>query len=158
MGYVMQLHTKLFGDIGYETDSVITLNDGLIGIADKKHFLLIEKEAFQPFSYLQCIDDPGLALVVINPFLVESSYNFALHEEDLRSMGIKNPDDFLMLAVVVFAARLEDVTVNLKAPLLINIHTKQGRQVILLNDDYSVSEPLLKPSTLRMRPDAVKEP
>ncbi len=154
----MRLQTRLFGEIEYTDDSVITLPEGLIGIADRKRFLLVEKEDFKPFAYLQGIDDPGLTLVVVNPLMVEAGYQYCIHDDDLREVGVSRPDDFLLLAVVVFAPRLEDVTVNLKAPLLINVRTKRGKQVILLNDDYSVSEPLLKPSTLHARPAPAREP
>jgi flagellar assembly factor FliW len=117
----------------------------LIGIPDKKKFILIEKEDFKPFGYLQSVDDPSFILIVINPLLVEKDYRYDIHKGDMEALGIKDENDFSMLAVVVFAKRIEDITVNLRAPVLFNIHTKKALQVILQNDDYSAEEPLIRP-------------
>lgn len=150
----MEITSKLFGNVEFSAESVITLDEGLIGISDKKRFLLIEKENFAPFTYFQSVDDPNLVLIVINPFLIEKNYQFYIHDDDLRSIDVQSTDDFQILAVVIFSDRIENIMVNLKAPIIINIHNKKAKQVILLNDDYGVSEPLFKPSTLLSAPGA----
>jgi flagellar assembly factor FliW len=144
----MKFKTKLFGELDYLPESVIHLEEGLIGIGDKKRFLLIESEDFKPFAYLQSLDDPTFSLVVINPLLVEQNYRFYIHDDDLRSIDITDLNQILMLALVVLASDIRHVTVNLKAPIVINIGDKRAKQVILLNDDYGMSESLIKPSTL----------
>lgn len=143
----MEIVTRLFGKITYPEESVISFPEGLIGIPQCKRFLLIENPDFMPFSYLQCLDDASLALVVINPLNVEANYQFIIDDSDLQAVGARDANDFQLLAVVVFSPQPENVRVNLKAPLLINVHSKTAKQVFLLNDDYSVAEPLLKPST-----------
>jgi len=140
----MEIISKLLGKIEFEDSNVIRFEEGLIGIPDKKSFILIEKEDFRPFSYLQCIEDPGFILVVISPMMIEKDYKFDIHKEDLKAIDIKDENDFSLLAIVIFASKVENITVNLKAPILINVHTKQALQIILQNDDYSVEEPLVK--------------
>ena len=140
----MEITSKLLGKIEFEAENIIRFDEGLIGIPEKKKFILIEKEDFKPFSYLQSVDDPTFVLVVINPLMVEQQYKFDIHKDDLRAIGIQDENDFSLFAIVIFAKRVEDITVNLKAPVLINIHTKEALQIILQNDDYSVEEPLIK--------------
>lgn len=140
----MQIQSKLLGQVDYEEEHIIHFDEGLIGIPEKKRFLLIEKEDFKPFSYLQSVDDPTFILIVVNPMLIEKEYKFSIFRGDLDAIDIKDENDFSLLSIVIFAQRPEDITVNLKAPLLINIHTKQALQVILQNDDYTVEEPLMK--------------
>ncbi|MCP5051841.1 MAG: flagellar assembly protein FliW [bacterium] len=148
----MEITSKLLGQVEFSEESIIHFEEGLIGIPGNKKFILIEKEDFLPFSYLQCVDDPSFILVVISPMLVEKEFKFNIHKEDLNAIDIKDENDFSLLAIVIFAKQVQDITVNLKAPILINIHTKQALQIILQNDDYSVEEPLIRkqPST----PDA----
>jgi flagellar assembly factor FliW len=141
----MEIQSKLFGKIEYSEENIIRFAEGLIGIPGKKNFILIEKEDFKPFGYLQSVDDPSFILIVINPLLVEKDYRFDIHKGDLEALDIKDENDFSMLAVVVFAKRIEDITVNLRAPVLFNIHTKKALQVILLSDDYTAEEPLIRP-------------
>ncbi|MDQ1349970.1 MAG: flagellar assembly factor FliW [Acidobacteriota bacterium] len=141
----MEILSKLFGKIEYSEENIIRFDEGLIGIPDKKNFILIEKEDFKPFSYLQSVDDPSFILIVINPLMVEKDYRYDIHKGDMEALDIKDENDFSLLAIVIFAKRVEDITVNLRAPVLFNIHTKKALQVILLNDDYSAEEPLIRP-------------
>lgn len=146
----MEIQSKLLGKVEFEEESLIHFEEGLIGIPEKKRFILIEKDDFKPFSYLQSVDDPSFILIVINPLMVEKEYKFDIYKDDLEALNIKDENDFSMLAVVIFAQKVEDITVNLKAPILINIHNKKGLQVILLNDDYSVEEPLIRTQPAKM--------
>lgn len=144
----MEINTKLFGTIEYTDENIIRFKEGLIGIDDKTKFILVEKDDFKPFSYLQSVDDGSFVLIVINPLMVEPDYKYSIYQDDLQAVGIRgnNADDFSLMAIVIFSNKLEDITVNLKAPILINIHNKQGKQVILQNDDYGVEEPLIRAS------------
>ncbi len=144
----MKINSRLFGEVEFSQEAIISFEDGLIGFENKKRFILIEKEDFKPFSYLQSVDDGNLLFVVINPYFVEKNYQFFIAEEDLQFLEISDSQQLLLLAIVLLAERLEDFKVNLKAPLLINIQTKRARQVILLNDDYGIDEPLIKPATI----------
>jgi flagellar assembly factor FliW len=148
----MEITSKLLGIIEYSSENIIQFDEGLIGIPDKKNFILIEKEDFKPFSYLQSVDDPSFILVVISPMMVEKEYRFDIHKDDLNAIDILSENDFSLLAIVIFAKRIENITVNLKAPILINIHTKKALQIILQNDDYSVEELLIK--SVPSKPDS----
>lgn len=140
----MQIQSKLLGNVEYAEEHIIRFDEGLIGIPEKKNFILIEKEDFKPFSYLQSVDDPTFILIVVNPMVIEKEYKFSIYREDFAAIDIKDENDFSLLAIVIFAQKVEHITINLKAPLLLNVHTKRGLQVILQNDDYSVEEPLMK--------------
>jgi len=153
----MDIATKLFGRIEYTEENVIIFAEGLIGIPEYKRFLLIENPDFKPFSYLQCLDNPNMAMVVISPLHVENNYQFIIDDTDLKAVDAKDSSDFQLLAVVIFSPQPENVRVNLKAPLLINVRNKKAKQVFLLNDDYGVAEPLLKPSTFITHTSAESE-
>jgi len=140
----MKINSKLLGEVEYSADSVIKFAEGLIGITDKKDFIFIEKEDFLPFNYLQSIDDPDFNLIVINPFFVDKDYTYSIPKDDLKSLNIKDDSDYFIVAIVVFANKIENITVNLRAPIIINIKTKEAKQVLLLNEDYDIEEPLVK--------------
>lgn len=145
----MKLVSAKLGEIEYNPESVIDFKNGLIGLENMQRFLLLEESEFSPFGHLQSLDDPGFTLIVINPFLVEPNYNFALPGEELEALGVQSTQDFMALAIVVFSPVPEQITVNLKAPLLVNIRSKQARQVLLLSDDYTVSDPLIKSGVMQ---------
>lgn len=158
----MEIISKLFGKIEYAKENIILMDEGLIGISDKKNYILIEKEDFKPFSYLQSIDDGSFILIVINPLLVEKEYKYSILQDDINALEIAelDPDSFSLLAIVIFSNRIEHITVNLKAPILVNVKTKRAKQIILLNDDYGVEEPLIRPSApdiFQVQPDSNAE-
>lgn len=144
----MKIKTTVLGEIEYDLKSIISFEEGLIGLEDKKKFILLEKDDFKPFSYLQSVDDGSLSLIVINPLLIRKNYIFKVHEDDFKTIDVEDVDDFSLYSIVVFSEDIKNMTVNLKAPILINIHSKKARQVILINDNYRVAEPLLESSTL----------
>lgn len=140
----MKLVSAKLGEIEYNPDNVIHFKNGLIGLEHMQNFLLLEENDFTPFGHLQSVDDPGFTLIVINPFLVDPQYSMELRSDDLESIGVQSTQDFMALAIVVFSPVPEQITVNLKAPLLVNVKDKKARQVLLLSDRYGVSDPLIK--------------
>jgi flagellar assembly factor FliW len=144
----MKIKSVVLGEIEYSAESIITFKDGLIGMGDKKEFILVEKDDFKPFAYLQSLNDPNLSLIVINPLLVRNKYNFQIQQADFECIDVRNETDISLFTIVVFSEDVSNMTVNMKAPLIINTRSKQGKQTILLNDHYGVAEPLIEKSTV----------
>ncbi len=140
----MEINTKILGNIVFQEESIINLKEGLIGLDDKKKFILIEKENFKPFSYLQSTENGNFSLIVINPFLLNPNLELQIDEPTLDSLNIKSIQDMLVLSIVVFANKMEDISVNFKAPIIINIHDKKGKQVIVDNPELTVNMPLFQ--------------
>ena len=67
----MKAETRIFGIIDIEDDKVITMEKGMIGFPDYKHFALIfdkeREEGARTIMWLQCMDDGDIAFPVITP-------------------------------------------------------------------------------------------
>jgi flagellar assembly factor FliW len=140
----MKLVSAKLGEIDYAPESVIHFKSGLIGLEHMQNFLLLEEEQFAPFGYLQSVDDPAFTLIVINPFLVDPLFSMEMLSEELESIGVHSTQDFMALAIVILSSVPELITVNLKAPLLVNNTSKQARQVLMISEKYGVNDPLIK--------------
>ncbi|HWR04758.1 MAG TPA: flagellar assembly protein FliW, partial [Humidesulfovibrio sp.] len=57
------IQTKL-GEREVARESVLYFPHGLIGLDDKREFVLIPVRENSPFLLLQCVTDPGLGLLV----------------------------------------------------------------------------------------------
>ncbi len=145
----MKLVSAKLGEIDYNSDDVIHFKYGLIGLDNHQNFVLLEENQFAPFGYLQSIEDPGFTLIVINPFLIDPNYTLDLLSDELESIDVHSTQDFMALAIVVFSPIPEQITVNLKAPLLVNVKNKQARQVLLISDTYSVNDPMIKSGVMQ---------
>lgn len=133
----MKLETGSFGALEYEGKDILEFGEGMLGFAQHKRYILIENEEILPFKWLQSLDDPHVSFPVIDPHLVVSPYICALTLEDLRAVGIEREENVVKLVVAVIPEDPLETTVNLKAPIIINHHRMAGKQIVLLNSDYT---------------------
>jgi flagellar assembly factor FliW len=135
----MNLKTSNFGVIEVEEDKIITFKDGIPGFEQyKKYIEIVNQDKDNPFHWLQCIEDSNLAFVVINPFEVLPDYEFKLDKELINELEIKEPSDVKVLSIVVVPEKAENITINLKAPTIINTNSNYGKQYIMDSDKYNV--------------------
>lgn len=137
----MLVKTRCFGEKDLPDEKIITLEKGLMGFDEyKKYTILYDsgKEGATNVSWFQSVDEPSLALPVINPLIVKEDYNPLVEDELLEGLGELNDDNLVILITMTVPADLEKMTVNLKAPIIINADTRKGAQVIVENQDYEV--------------------
>ncbi len=140
----MKLSTKYHGVREFKEEDIISFKKGLPGFEGLKKFILFSVEENQLFSILQSVEDEEIGLVVISPFEVAKDYEFKLSDEKIKELNIEAPEDVLALNTVTLSSKVEEITTNLKAPIIINIKQRQGEQIILDNDSYKIKHPLLK--------------
>ena len=138
----MKINSRLFGEIDIEDDKIISFESGIIGFEDYTKYALIfdsEKKSGNSIMWLQSMDEPTLAFPVVDPMHIYNGYNPVVEDEWLEPIGgIANPEDIYVLAVLTVPSDLTKMTVNLKAPLIINTRTRKGCQMIVGNEEYSV--------------------
>jgi flagellar assembly factor FliW len=142
----MRIHTLNFGDLEIAPETVITFHDGLPGFPQLRRFVILERDEIKPFQYLQALPDddtPPIALYLINPFLVDPSYEFRLMDSDMEAIKSMNSAELIIYSVATIPADPREATVNLMAPIVINEKARCGRQVILHDSKYSVRHPLI---------------
>ena len=139
----MKFETTRFGQIEVKSEDIIIFPDGLLGFPDCTQFTIIDEEQSYPFRMLQSLEQPLLALVIVDPLVARSNYHFNVTRDDLKSIKTDKTDGLLVYAIVTIAPKVEEITVNLQGPLVINPETKLGHQYVLVNAGYSTREKLL---------------
>ena len=139
----MLIHSVNFGELEIAEEKIISFKEGLPGFPQIKRFTILEHEELKPFQYLQAMDEPPIALLIVNPFLVEGSYRFELSPSDMEEIQSEGPESVAVFAVATVPEEAEEATLNLMAPILINEKKRVGKQVILHESGYSVRHPLL---------------
>ncbi len=138
----MRVHTVNFGDLEVPDDKIINFKEGLPGFAQIHHFTILEIEEIKPFQYLQSLEEPPIALLIINPFLVDRDYRFDLSPADMEEIGSRDTGNVAVYAVATVPENPEKATLNLMAPIMVNEANRCGKQVILHDSGYSVKHPL----------------
>ena len=142
---MLSLMTKHFGEMQIDEREVIFFPEGLPGFEDRHKYALIRKgETPEPFLWLQCVEDPDMALVVVDPFAIYSDYTVDVADEELAVLGEMNPERIMTLCIVVIPEDVKQMRVNLKAPLLINLETNAGKQVLQHNENLPIRYFLLQ--------------
>lgn len=137
----MIVKTKHFGEIDLDKDKIITFEQGIIGFEDYKNYTILydtEDGEKASISWLQSIDEQALAIPVINPLLVKPDYNPVVEDELLKPLGEINEENVVLLLTITVPSDLTKMSVNLKAPFVINADTRKGSQIIVENQDYEV--------------------
>lgn len=140
----MNANTKNFGTISIEDDKIITFQNGIIGFPELRQFALIynsERGKEGSIHWLQSMNNPEFALPVMDPLIAKTDYNPEVDDNLLRPLGELNVDDMLILVTVTVPKQIKDITVNLKAPIVINAITRLAAQVIT-DDNYDVKYPI----------------
>lgn len=136
----MKADTRLFGQIEIEPEKIIEMEQGLIGFPDLKHFTLIydsEREQKSAIIWLQSMDDGDVAMPVMVPTDLIPDYQPTVNNELLEKLGNLTPENTFLLVTVRVPENIEDISVNLKAPIIINTDSNKESQVIV-EDDLAV--------------------
>lgn len=133
----MTADTKYFGPVDYEADDLIRFPSGLFGFEDEKQFLLLPFEGSGgDLLCLQSLSTPSLSFVVMNPFSLLPSYHPEPAENELNLLGVKQNGELGYYVLCVVREPVEDTTVNLRCPVVINPETRTAIQVILETGAY----------------------
>ena len=136
----MLVKTKFFGEVDLPEEKIITFERGLIGLADYKKFTILydcEKENSN-ISWLQSVEEPTLALPVVKPWIIKEDYNPVVEDELLSHIGELTEENLVILVTMTVPEQIEQMSVNLKAPIIVNADTRKGAQIICENNDYEV--------------------
>jgi flagellar assembly factor FliW len=131
-----------FGTCTYRESEVLTFPWGLPGFASLRRFLALNLEGQQKFVWLQSLDDLTVAIPTADPWTIFSEYAPQLPPYAMSSLDLKRPEDFATLCVVVVSPGALEMTMNLLAPIIVNLGTRLGRQITLETGGYSVRTPI----------------
>jgi len=137
MAHTYSINTSRFGELYYEDVDVIIFPRGIPGF-ERNHNWVITGDEESVIKWLQSLDDAELALPITTPDIVMPEYNARIPDDEIELLGeIQSNDDLALLSVVsIPSAAPWDMTVNLRAPILVNVKTRRAAQVIVLNEDY----------------------
>jgi len=140
----LKIVTDYRGEVEYSEEDIIHFEDGVYGFDGKTDFLLIGNiEEDLPFHWLQSIEDMNLNFLITDPFLFVDNYDFELDDLTVEKLEINSAEDIAIYSTVVIPENTEDVTINLKSPIVINIKNRLAKQVIL-DSDYSFKHNIFK--------------
>lgn len=121
----------------------VTFNKGIPGFENLKNFIIKDLELNNKFKILEA-EESKISFVTVSPFDIYNEYEIDLNDQIIEELKIEKPQDVLVLSIITLGKTLETSTMNLKAPLVINIVNNLGKQYILQNESYETKHPLIR--------------
>jgi flagellar assembly factor FliW len=141
----MLINTSRFGQVEIDVDDILLFPHGVIAFEECQHWVLLADDANESLGWLQSVTHEHVALPVVSPRRLVPEYQVHLNRGQLLPLGLSQFDQAYVLVVV---SRSDgDLTLNLKAPLVINLDRRLGRQVITAAED-SVAHVIAPPRSV----------
>ena len=144
----MNISTTRFGTLAINAADIIVFPDGMLGLGDCLRWVLLADSLGDSLGWLQSVDQPQLALAVVSPRRFVPGYEVRLARSELQPLALESLQDAHVLVTV--SKHEETITLNLKAPLIINMQRRMGRQAIS-NGDQPIQYPLTSEQTTHKR-------
>jgi len=137
--------TSRFGELEIDEDKIITMTSPFLGFANDYQFILLPHASKSPFWWLQAVNNPKLAFVVIQPILLDTSYKPEINSQVLQELQIINDQELEILVILTIPnGHPELMTANLLGPVAINTSKKLAKQVLLDPTLYNPCWPMVK--------------
>lgn len=139
----MIIHSTRFGPVEVDENDVLQFPEGLPGFPEEKVFAFFPYKPDSPFYFLQSVTDQDLSFLMINPFDFFAGYEFSLDDEQVNQLKISQGITPEVYCIVTIRGKIEEMTANLLAPIIINRHHGVALQVILEKSAYTTKHPFI---------------
>jgi flagellar assembly factor FliW len=134
----MTIESKALGQVTVTENHIITFPSGLAGFPGERRYALLNGHLKSPFYYLQCVDNPAVAFLVVDPASLVPDYRLKNGPGTLKELEAQSPADLQVLVTLTIPpGRPQETTANLMSPLLINPKLRLGKQVVIDKPHYS---------------------
>lgn len=140
----MKLNTLRFGEIEIDTEQTIVFAHGIPGFDELSKFILLQPDPEVPFTFLQSLENTDLSFILTNPFAFYPEYEFILPEAAKEELEIEKEQDFSIWSIVSIKESIQEATLNLLAPVIIQEKAKLGKQIILQGTPYRTKHALIQ--------------
>ena len=138
----MEITTKDMHKGEITDDKLLTIPEGLFGFENYTKFALVDCE-YEPFIWLQSIEDKNLAFLIVDPFLICNEYETDIDDLTLAKIDIKKPEDIIIMTIVTVPSDGSPITANFAGPIVINKNNKKCIQAISGDNRWSTKVDIL---------------
>ena len=143
-----RIPTKFFGECDCEAGALFSFPSGLPGFEDQRSFFFLKIPGAEPLLFLQSVSTRNLCFILLPILVVDPHYDLELASDELSELQLpldRTPviGRDILCAATICSGSGDAPRANLMAPIIVNLQTKIGRQVIRGESGYSHRHPLL---------------
>ncbi|MFF2018093.1 flagellar assembly protein FliW [Paenibacillus sp. NPDC058177] len=137
----MIIETLSWGKLEVIKEQLYHFPKGIPGFDEETDFALIEMTE-GPFWYLQSVKNEGLSFLLGDPFVFYPSYEFELPDDEAEELRIGS--NVCVRCIITLKEQVEQSTINLLAPIVLNPDGNVGKQIVLHKSPYRTKHRLLQ--------------
>lgn len=140
----MQIDTTRFGPMEVDEEKKLYFPFGLLGFPETKEYIIFDHDDDGPFKWLQALDEPDLAFLIMDPFVVVPDYQIEMQDSDLEELQLQDAAHIVLFVILTIPpGEPEKMTANLRGPVVVNQANRWGKQLVLTQSSYHTRHPLL---------------
>ena len=139
----MKYLTRRFGQVAFEEKDILFLPKGILGFSQLSKYVIIEKEKYDPFKWLQSVEDPEVAFVIIDPTLFFPNYNLEVNEKELEELNFQQTKELITYVIVTLPTNSSQMSADLLGPVVINSKRRIAKQVVMPDSPYTTKHYIL---------------
>ncbi|MBF0404903.1 MAG: flagellar assembly protein FliW [Nitrospirae bacterium] len=135
----MKINTTRFDVVEVDEERIINFPRGIIGFTNLTRFCLLPYK--EPIQWLQSVDDPDVAFIVSNPFVLFNNYAFKVEDFVEEYLDCKDVGDLLVFVILI--VENNQLYANLRSPILLNIKNLKAAHLYIEDDTVSIKAPVM---------------
>jgi flagellar assembly factor FliW len=139
----MKYLTSRFGQIAFEEKEILFLPKGILGYSQLSKYVIIEKDEYEPFKWLQSVEESDIAFVIVDPTFFFPDYKLELHEKELEELNFQQMKELMPYVIVTVPSDTSQTSADLLGPLVINFKKRIAKQVVMPNSPYTTKHYIL---------------
>ena len=141
----LKIKTGKFGEIEIDKSAIFDFVSPIIGFKDLKQYAIVDYKPDSPFKWLQSIEDMDLAFPITLCSFFGINYQFDIPDEEAQLLEIESADDVFVCNIAnIPSSNPQSATINMLAPIIVNLKNKKAMQIILKNTDFEVRHKLFE--------------
>ena len=142
---IVKINTVKFGEVEVNKNAIFNFVSPIIGFKDLKKYTIIDYKPDSPFKWLQSMEDMELAFPITVCSFFGIDYQFDIPDEEAEKLEITSGDDVFVCNIAnIPSSNPQGATINMLAPVVINIVNKKAMQIILKNSEFEVRKKLFE--------------
>lgn len=131
----IKINSSNFGELEIEPHQIFNFENGILGFENLKDYVIIAEDEYLPLKWLISLDNPDIGFPIISPWIIEFKYKIGRDFDQ---------DKQIAMVIVTIDGRNNNMTANLKAPVIFDLEKQTGNQIILPTDRYSTYHKIVK--------------
>jgi flagellar assembly factor FliW len=119
-----------FGAFEVADEAVLVFPRSIVGFSESRRYALVARSPDDPFFWLHSLDEAAVAFPVTDPWAFHPDFALEIDDEDVELLDAPRAESLLVLAIVAVGADASEATINLLAPVAINLERRVAAQVL----------------------------